>query len=136
MKAYFLVCLVWREMTNPLPPNAYDFIPLNLEKKYGTRPRPDSKSEIIKKDHRAVPPEVFKVFGRFCVAEINGAIYGILKSKSIPMTRLVWWCHEPDERFPPHRKPIFHLDGDGKNNQFSNLTMQRLAHGTRPRNTD
>lgn len=114
-----------------LPKNAFDYIPQNKNSIWGRRPTPGSNSETLKLDHKAVPPEVFDVFGRFMVFDANGAIYGRIKSKNIPMTRLVWWCHYPDERFPPHGKPVFHLDGNKQNNQFSNLTMKRELYGSR-----
>jgi len=116
-----------------LPPNAYEYIPEFKNSIWGRPPVPGSASETLKKDHKAVPPEVFDVFGRFMVVEANGAIYGRLKGKNIPMTRLVWWCHHPEERFPPYGKRIYHMDSNKKNNQFENLTMRRDLYASRDR---
>jgi hypothetical protein len=118
-----------------LPPNAYDYIRTVQNTKLGRKPNPNSTSEVLKRDEKAVPPEVFQIFGRFSVHIINGSVFGKIRGKFLPMARLVWWTRNPDDRFAPQKKPIYHLDGDTMNNQFKNLTLRKTDHGTRSRNS-
>jgi hypothetical protein len=88
-----------------------------------------------------VPPEVWEKHPNLQITEINGNLYArmdVMKertledgtkeeyrsSKKVPIARIVWALHNPGKQLRKGRR-IFHLDGDGMNNLYENLTLNR-----------
>lgn len=87
-----------------------------------------------KADKKAVPPEVWEIYGTFSIADNNGYLYGSLpkgrrpphlKGRSVAIAKLVWLIHNPGYRFAPCER-VMYLNKDTKDNRITNLMVRSV----------